>query len=360
MSWPEHGAMPAALSKQLSQARCREIIDFSVNTNPFGPPADLKRKLKEWTDTIYQYTDPSHCTLREHMAEKISCKPDHVLPGNGGAELIFAAARLFANKKVVLIEPTFTEYKQALQANGAEVISFYTNEETRWQWSFQHLKPLLEKSDGIWFCHPNNPTGSVSAKEDIVQLLTYCRAANKLLVVDEAFYDFQQDPFLFHRYIKGNDPIILLRSMTKMYAVPGLRLGYMLASENLIEKINNYLPPWNVNSIAEQAMSYLLNQEAFVNQTVQRLHKEKNRVLKGLQTLKEIEVFPSAVNFYLIRHIKNIDMRPLLTFLAQEGIHARHTYHFPGLDGKYLRLAVKTKSENDQLLQSLARWSGGC
>ncbi|MFB4163474.1 threonine-phosphate decarboxylase CobD [Alteribacillus sp. JSM 102045] len=358
MSWPEHGAMPAALSEQLNQVSNKSIIDFSVNTNPYGPPADIKKKLSDWVHTVHEYPDPNSNTLRKRLAQKLSCNFYNVMPGNGGAELIQAAARLFTNKKVILVQPTFTEYKKALEANGAEIVSYLTNEEEEWKWKFQELEPLLEKADGIWFCHPNNPTGTASASKEIEELLQYCKTNNKLTVVDEAFYDFQESPFLFESFINKNFPLILLRSMTKMYTLPGLRMGYMLASEEIIKKIQIYLPPWNINSIAGQAMMYLINQEEFVHETVQLIQKEKQRVIKQIQALKHITVFPSDVNFYLIRHHNRTDMQPLLKFLVQNGIHARHTYHFPGLNGKYIRLAVKKKSENDQLLHMLTRWSG--
>ncbi|SDH09313.1 L-threonine O-3-phosphate decarboxylase [Alteribacillus persepolensis] len=360
MSWPEHGAMPRALNQQLQQDHAPPVSDFSVNTNPYGPPPGLQQQLMEWTKTVFYYSDPNHQQVRQHLAEKLDIYQNNVLPGNGGAELIFAAARLFANKKVVLMEPTFTEYKQALQANGADVISFQTTEQTNWQWTFEQIEPYISKADGIWLCHPNNPTGTAVWQEELQQLIDYGQQQKKWVVIDEAFYDFQEEPVSYHHKLRDNRYLLLLRSMTKMYAVPGLRLGYILAAEDVIHTLASFLPPWNMNSIAEKAMLYLLEQEDFVKNTVQQIEKEKQRVINELQQLDRLKVFPSAVNFYLLRQQDKRDVKPLLTYMAKEGLHARHTYHFPGLEGRYIRLAVKTEKENNQLLCCLTRWNHTC
>lgn len=356
MSWPEHGAMNEALQQKLQTNR-KDIIDFSVNTNPFGAPPYLLNKMKEWLPSIFTYPDPKQTKLIKEIAKHLGVTEEEVLAGNGGAELIYATARLFTNQTVLLIEPTFTEYRLALTANHARVKSYVTTEETVWQWTVEELEKVTKNVDAIWFCHPNNPTGTTIAPETLASFLTFCRDKNITVVVDEAFFDFQVTPFSFLPYVKKGYPLLVLRSMTKMFAIPGLRIGYMFGQSTLIQQIQSFLPAWNVNSLGEKAMIALLWEENFVKETAERIQLERERVQREIQKLGMFRVFPSAVNFYLLRHADNRDAEPLLRFLAQEGIHARHTYHFPRLEGRYLRFAVKTREENNQLLDVLSRWN---
>lgn len=356
MSWPEHGAMNEALQEKLQTNR-RDVIDFSVNTNPYGAPPYLLDKMKEWLSSIFTYPDPKQTKLKKEIAKHLGVTEEEVLAGNGGAELIYATARLFTNQTVLLIEPTFTEYRLALTANHARVKSYVTTEETMWQWTVEDLEKVAKDVDAIWFCHPNNPTGTTISPNTLDSFLTFCYEKNMTVVVDEAFFDFQVTPFSFLPYVKKDYPLLVLRSMTKMFAIPGLRIGYMFGQRSLIQQIQSFLPAWNVNSLGEKAIVTLLQEQNFVNDTAKRIHVERERVHSEIEKLGTFHVFPSAVNFYLLRHVDNRDVEPLLRFLAQEGIHARHTYHFPRLEGRYFRFAVKTRKENEQLLDVLSRWN---
>ncbi|RSL34643.1 aminotransferase class I/II-fold pyridoxal phosphate-dependent enzyme [Salibacterium salarium] len=360
MSWPEHGAMPDALMKQLNQIRQDQPMDFSVNTNPLGPPDELYYNLPKWVLLSTQYSEPSLQTIKQAISEALNVKPDQVLPGNGGAELIYAAARLFQQKKVILIEPTFTEYRKALEANQAFIVPIYVSESSEWKWSFEHIKIYLENADGVWICNPNNPTGKAADHSELMKLLEYCKMKQKTLVVDEAFYDFQQEPFPFLTYTKNEYPVVQLRSLTKMFTIPGLRAGYMVASENVTHQLNQFFPPWNVNIVAEKAMSSVLHQKQFVEHTVSFISQERDRIKKELDHHTSFYIFTADVNFFLLCHRDFRDTKKLLVFLAENNIHARHTYHFPMLEGKYIRLAVRTKPENDYLINTLLRWNDEC
>ncbi|RSL32061.1 pyridoxal phosphate-dependent class II aminotransferase [Salibacterium salarium] len=356
MSWPEHGAMPDALMKKLNQDKQQPLMDFSVNTNPVGPPHELRQKLPEWALLSTQYSDPSLSSIKQQIADTLNVEPDQVLPGNGGAELIYAVARLFQQKKIVLIEPTFTEYRKALEANQATITSVYVSESSDWRWSFEQVKACLEDADGVWMCEPNNPTGTAANRKELKQLLDYCKATAKTLVVDEAFYDFQTEPFPFVSYTSRDFPVIQIRSLTKMFTIPGLRAGYMMASQEIIDQIQVFLPPWNVNVIAERAISFVLSEQKFVEHTVSYITSERERVKKAVEDETSFKIFSSDTNFFLLCHKDHRDTKELLTFLAEHNLHARHTYHFPILEGKYIRLAVRTKTENNHLIDVLRRW----
>ncbi|MFB5661615.1 pyridoxal phosphate-dependent aminotransferase [Alteribacillus sp. HJP-4] len=359
MSWPDHGAMPHQLRTKLNVSSQEEVLDFSVNTNPLGPPAELLENLKDCFQYLTYYPDPEQLELLQMISYFTGTEPEQVLAGNGGAELIFTTARLFAGKRVLLIEPAFKEYDKALQSVSADIMRHIVYEENNWSWKLDDIGDKLIQCDAIWLCNPNNPSGISLSQEVLEELIDYCALHQIIVVIDEAFYDFQLHPADLLPYIRNNVPLLLIRSVTKMYAVPALRAGYMLGPDFLISELKELLPAWNVNIFAEYALKYAVSEHNHVYKTAEFVAKERNRFLQKLKELYMVP-FPSSVNYFLLRHQDFSDMSALLAYLARSEVHARHTYHFPGLSGRYIRIAVKTKQENDQLAEILQGWCERC
>ena len=227
--------------------------------------------------------------------------------------------------------------------------------EAPWKLEKKHINEAIKDIDVLFLCSPNNPTGVRFEDETIVALVEAAEQAGVYVVIDEAFYDFCEQNKGLQELVHSYSKLILLRSMTKMYAIAGIRLGYMLADEKLIQQVKKRQPPWSVNGLAQKLGLQLLEEDAFVRQSVLSLSTERERMRAELVKL-DFDISPSTVNFYLVSEQKKKDLKPLMLFLAEQGIVARHTYNFNGLNGKYLRLAVKDMQANDRLLHVMAKW----
>ncbi|MDQ0216419.1 threonine-phosphate decarboxylase [Oikeobacillus pervagus] len=354
MKWPTHGSNPTYLYHASGVKTPDRIIDFSVNTNPFGPPAIIKEKWPSWFQAITDYPDPNVTKLHHLISRKVGVSENQILIGNGAAELIQIIGQWLRGKKVLIIQPAFYEYEQACRAYDCQ-IDYFGLTEGDWSLPLQEIGPLLKAYDAVFLCTPNNPTGVVFERKDIIQLIDQCHAHACTLIIDEAFYDFADDTTSYSKYVTNESNIILLRSLTKMYAVAGLRIGYMLASEAIIKQLAKFKPHWSVNALAMLAAETGLLDDPFVQMTRKKIHENRNEIFEFLN-LYQYEYSPSKVNFYLLKDPRLQDQKPLLEFLLQKGIVLRHTYNFPSLEGRWLRVAIKKKEENAILLEALRQW----
>jgi threonine-phosphate decarboxylase len=301
-----------------------------------------------------EYPDPEARQLAELIAEMEGVSPKQLLIANGASECIYLLAKQFANKRVGILEPTFSEYRRACQAHDCDIVSLVATEERNWKYEQQELMKLIEEVDVLFLCHPNNPTGTVMKEDELYALLTAAEKAGTFVVIDEAFYPFWPEGFTAMRWMNEFSRLIVLRSLTKIHHLAGARLGYIAANETVMEKVKTLQPPWSVSRIAQQLALRFLPLEEFVEQTKQMIAEERKRITNTLRACG-YSVSPSVVNFYLLRR-PGCSTEELFFSLLKEGIVPRHTMNFPGLDGRYLRFAVKTKEENDELLHVLKRW----
>lgn len=354
MSLPTHGANPHYLYKALGIDMPAQYIDFSANINPLGPPACLAENWSHFFNSITQYPDPHAAQLTKELAEQVRLSEQSLLVGNGGAEMITLVARLLAGKKVLIIQPAFAEYAEACEVAGCEV-SFYQLSAPNWELELEPLRPLLQQHDAVFLCTPNNPTGVAFSEVAVRALVKECAKENCLVVIDEAFYDFTDDAFSYASLVATNQHVIILRSLTKMFAIPGLRLGYVIADEALVAQLKTYKPHWSVNSIALAAGLICIQEEAYLQQTRAYISAQKQRLVDFFNEYG-FEVSNSVINFYLLREPGTEDSAELLRFLLQKGIIPRHTYNFPSLDGRWLRFAVKSDEDNTVLMEGLRQW----
>jgi len=351
---PSHGANPIALYKSMQLSMPDKWIDFSVNTNPYPFPAEempSRRKMLQW---ITEYPDPESYELKKLLAEKERVKPQQILIGNGASQCIYMIAQLFSGKRIAVLEPTFSEYRAAAKANGCEIVTVITSEEQNWKYDLDELTMVLKKVDALFLCHPNNPTGTVFLLEEMYTLLKTAEESGTYVIIDEAFYHFWIDSYSVLNWLEQFPKVVIVRSLTKMYHLAGVRVGYIVASEKIIWQLKKLLPPWSVNHVAQQISVRLLQMSSFFEITKQAIAEERKRVTSVFQKAGYY-VSPSVVNFYLIREPQG-KTEVLLNEMLKEGLVPRHTYNFPQLSGKYLRLAVRTREENDRLIDFLAGW----
>nr|WP_239094252.1 threonine-phosphate decarboxylase CobD [Bacillus sp. B15-48] len=332
----------------------KEKVDFSANINPLGPPAILKENWQSLFHTITDYPDPKGNLLKEKLANHVGITKDQLLLGNGGAELIYLIARMLAGKRVVIVQPAFSEYEEACRANGC-TIDYHQLQPNQWKWDFANLSSKLDKADALFLCNPNNPTGIYYSKSTVLEILQLCAQKNCFLIVDEAFYDFVLNYEPLIDCISDFKNLLIIRSMTKMYAIPGLRLGYLIANRTIINKLITYQPQWSVNAIALKAGEWCLSNESYRNKTIELVSTEKKRLFSFYQSLN-FQVSLSATNFYLLKEPKLKDQFPFFQFLLEKGIIPRHTMNFPGIDGEWIRFAIKAPHDNNRLMEAVVEW----
>jgi threonine-phosphate decarboxylase len=354
LNWPSHGSNPQYLYEAMGLELPKEYIDFSANINPLGPPAALKDKWADFFREINVYPDPFASQLKKRIAKLEQVSSDSILIGNGGAELITLLARMLTGKKVVIVEPAFSEYETACRANKCEIVC-HQLVEPDFELTPADLRPCLPDADALFLCNPNNPTGIQYSAAMIVSIIEECQKQDCLVIVDEAFFDFLLDYDSLVPYINKFSNLIIIRSLTKMFAIPGIRLGYLLAHPEVVSALSLLQSHWSTNTIALLAGELCLQNESFITETQDFIFNERKRLFAFFKQ-SEFVVSASKVNFYLLQDPLLDDQFTLFEFLIHQGIIPRHTCNFPGLEGRWLRFAIKGYQENNQLMGVLAKW----
>lgn len=354
MNWPIHGSNPQYLFTALNMPMPAQKVDFSANINPLGPPPILKKKWGQLFDTIADYPDPKGHKLKEKLVEREAIEESQLLIGNGGAELISLIGRMLTGKRVVIVQPAFSEYEESCRMNGC-IIDYHQLSSDNWELMEEELLAKLRDTDALFLCNPCNPTGVYYPKSTIIQLIRECEKQECLLIIDEAFYDFLSEYESIVHYIQEYTHLLIIRSMTKMFAIPGLRLGYLMANQGIIDQIAAYQPHWSMNALALKAGEWCLESEVHINETKELIEKERARLFAFYEE-REYIVSPSRVNFYLLKDPTINEQLPFFQFLITKGIIPRHTMNFHGLEGKWLRFAIKGPKENDRLMEAVAEW----
>ncbi len=297
MAPSKHGGMDYAELEALGIAP-EEVVDFSANLNPFGPPPGIKKAMSK-TD-IAAYPDSRASELRRLLADKLQVNEESILVGSGSVELIRLAALAYFGRgdSVLIIEPTFGEYQVACQISGASIIK-QRRAENSFQLNIEETIKLVHRHrpKGIFIDNPNNPTGQYLSLEEFERLLD--AAKDSLVVLDEAYITFVDNVWSSLDMIKGNN-LLILRSMTKDYALAGLRLGYGVAREEIISTMRRICPPWNVNAVAQQAGLMAVAAEGYLRQCQIKLKPAKSYLFAELSRLG-LPPLPSAANFLLVK-----------------------------------------------------------
>lgn len=326
-------------------------LDFSVNINPFGMPGKVKEAAIQGVEQAICYPDPHSRKLRERIGRNYSVSYERILVGNGASELLYAAAAALKPKKGLVCGPAFSEYEKAFLASGTKVGFFLTKREE----GFRVTERLLyevekEKPDMIFLCHPNNPTGRLTEESILKELIKICHREGIYLAVDECFLDMTDRGEEASCLLcgSGSPELLVFRAFTKLYAMPGLRLGYAVAgSAELAEKISRQLPPWNVSRPAQLAGLAALEEKEYAEKSVEYLLKEKARMTQGLKEIG-FYVWPSDTVFLLFEGPDDLQERCL-----EKKIYIRDASSFRGISKGTYRIGIKKQRENDKLLDVL-------
>ncbi|MBR3771279.1 MAG: threonine-phosphate decarboxylase [Clostridium sp.] len=328
-----------------------DIIDFSANINPLGTPPSVLQAIIDSLPEVGNYPDIYCQKLREQIAKFHDVDREHVICGNGAADLIFRLVLALQPKKALVLAPCFAEYEQALKAVGAKVKHYKLNQKT-FVLGADYRKALTDNLDMVCLCNPNNPTGKTIDKELLEEVVIFCRQKKIWLLLDECFLDFLEDEQA-RTYLIDADKgayLFVLRAFTKMYAVPGVRLGYGVCSDTgLLERMYQAGPPWNVSTLAQTAGIAALQEEKFVSQTRAYVKKEKAYLYREFTRL-EIPYWEGEANYIFFRFKEGLKEK-----MIPHGILIRDCGNYQNLDSTYYRIAVKTRECNEKLIEALEK-----
>ncbi len=330
-------------------------MDFSVSLNPLGPQSAVLDAARESLSMAINYPDPRQEEIRDAIAASVGLPAEYVYGGSGASELMLATVRAVQPRRALLFEPGFSGYEHVLKAAGCEAVRHPLKSDEGFRLSFEDAEAMNEEVDIVFVCDPANPTGATI--EDAVFLKIMERARDKGIYVclDESFF------FLSDKASKGNlrnrsdlvknfDNLIILRSLTKVLAVPGIRMGYVLSAPANIEKIIDQLPEWNLSVTGESAMRAglgLICDTDFISRSAAVIDEER-AYMEGV--LKELgyKVFDSTTCFILFKGPPD-----LYDKLLEKGILIRDCTDYVGLSKGYYRIAVKEHSDNEELARAL-------
>lgn len=335
-----------------------QALDFSANINPFGPPENLEPIIKESLNEIALYPDPNYWKLRSAIANFHGLEKENIAVANGAVELIFWAARFFSNPRALIFAPSFQEYAQAVQSGYGDLQYECAKEESNFQHSFDNELPDL-KTNLVFLANPNNPTGQLYPAKTLMNWIK-CHIpenGNHLVVCDESFMPFIQNntEYSLISHALEDSKILILRSLTKILSIPGLRLGYAIGSKKIIEKFNSLMPTWRVNIFAQKIGEKINDYKEFMTDSSGMLELLKNNLVKGLQVNPFLKTFRSSTNFLLLKILNpKFTSTELTKSLLKKGILIRSCNDFFGMEQeRYIRIAVRKENENARLLSNL-------
>lgn len=333
-----------------------DILDFSANISPLGLPEHIKEAMIEAIDGTIHYPDPECVDLRE-----VICRQDGVLMetltcGNGGADLLYRLSFGLKPGKVLLPVPAFVEYEEAMVAAGASMVYYSMGEDLEIHEDF--LDYITEDIDLLIICNPNNPTGLLTDRDFLLRVIEKAQEKDVLVMIDECFLeisrkeaDYSVIPYTEGSLSEGRKfkNLIILKSFTKLYAIPGIRLGYMIGPKEVIQKVNRAGQAWSVSTIAQKAGLAALSKPAYKEAVLFEVEKELKFMKEELRKLP-IRLYEGNVNYLFFRASGMTDLDKKL---EEEGILIRNCSNYVNLSNDYWRVAVRNHEENVRLIRAL-------
>ncbi len=328
-----------------------KIIDFSSNVNPLGFPSSVKNVIKKNTSLLSVYPDPNSSKLKANLENYTSISKRQIVVGNGATEIIYNFCKAFIrkNNRVIIPIPTFGEYEAAVLLQGAHVSYLKTmnlNEK------ISDLQDTITKNNCIFVCNPNNPTGMLVTRKNMLKILEAAYDKSALVFLDECFIELvpASNESLISN-LKEFDNLFILRSLTKSFGLAGLRIGYGLGNKKMIDVLTRIKIPWNVNALAQKAVSAALSSKSHLYKTRKLIKNELTFLTSSISKSKNFSCYPSSTNFILLE--SKIDSKTIQKKLIKKKLLIRDCSTFRGLDNKFIRIAVRTHKENVKLVKAL-------
>ena len=339
MKTSKHGGNLTHLTN-ISGLPADKILDFSANINPMGLPDWLRPVVSSALESIIHYPDPESSNLVAATTERYKCSPDQVLVGNGSSEILHLLPRALGKPRALIPAPSYSDYFSACEAAGLDVEILFLDENSDFVPDIKRLESSLRGDELVFVCSPNNPTGLLVDTEALRQLAN--RNPSTFFVVDEAFGDFVEG----FDSITLNRPrnVLVLLSLTKIFSVPGLRLGCAICEPEIVASVKLIQPTWSVNSIAQAVGSVALRDRDYVERSRRLVNTQRQILEERLRAMDGLTIYPGRANFLLVRiDRQDMDAIALSNRMLTDGIAIRVCDNFHGLDKRFFRVAVKAE-----------------
>lgn len=356
---PLHGGNVHAAARELRRP-IGSILDFSASINPLGPSPKAVRALVDAAQFVQHYPDPDCVSLKRAIERRWHISPERIVVGNGSTELIDVIPRALSIRSAVIVGPTYAEYGRAVGHAGGRTSMVMAKKEEAYRPPLEQVLHELSRQrrarpaiDAVFICHPNSPTGRPCRPQDLHALFGAAARAGAWVIVDESFIEYC-DALTCVPQLLAHSCLLILRSFTKFYGLPGLRIGYSLSSPRVAELLKRHLPPWSVNMVAQRAAEAALVDDRHAGRCLAHVGRERARVATRLSSLYGLTVIPSSANFLLIELPRLFLASAITAELRRRGMLIRDCSSTEGCTARMVRIAVRAKPDNDRLLAALA------
>ena len=344
-----HGGNVHRLARQ-QNISSRKILDFSANINPMGPPEWLRATISRTIEKLVHYPDPESYDLVRAIALQYHVPVEAVVPANGTTELLYHLPKILHRSRAIIPKPSYVDYARVMSLAGITVEPFLLSADKGFAFDPFALSLSLTGDEIVVIGSPNNPTGKVVDPDEILKVAA--DFPKTIFVIDEAFLDFVETG----RSLAGQaDNVITLNSLTKFYAIPGLRLGFGVFPEEYADALRALMPPWTVNSLAQAVGERVFDDERYRHESVQLCTRLRLELKEALEKIPALKIFESSANYLLCRLQNGMGASTLSEKLLQDGIAIRVCANYHGLDDSYFRIAVRTQAENQVLIDAMER-----
>ena len=352
----KHGANLFELSKQYN-FDINNILDFSSNINPFGASRKALGYVSENIDMVSIYPDPEYISLKNAISGYSECKAENIILSNGATSLISNYIKYVSPSKSLLIQPAYSEYESELEAQGSEICRFYLDKDSDFVIDAKKMTDFINENqiDLVILCNPNNPTGTIVSRSDMLDIITGTRAK---FLIDETYIEFsEKDIFTSSPLTTENPNLFVIRGTSKFFGTPGIRLGYAITSDSGAKDfINSKFNLWDINIIASAMGEIMFTDTEYINDTFKKISEEMIYLKSELSRLRNLKVYPSSGNFILCEILRSdLDASDVYGELIKKGIAIRNCSSFNGLSEKFFRICTLRHSENELLISELEK-----
>ncbi len=349
-----HGGNTFDIAQRLG-CNSADIIDMSSNMNPLGPPDSLMDHLKLHMDSIHSLPEVDAAGAVRAFSDAWNLSPSQVLAANGTTQFIYSLPLALGSKKALIVGPTYADYADACNMHNVPVEFVLARKEGAFRPAFPEIERYMRGVDTVFFCNPNNPTGVLTPSRDLASFTD--AHPDVRFIVDESYLPFADAAETESLIPKQLSNVLVLYSMSKIFRIPGLRIGFAIGSEDLIRRQNRYSLPWSVNSLSQAAVAYLMNDRneiaSFISETREFLAKERRIMYQAFQCVPDINLYSSTTSFILAQLGGKHTAQSVFDMLSSKKILIRDCTNFFGLSNRFIRISLKTHEVNQMVIQSL-------
>jgi len=335
-----------------------EVLEFSGPINFLGPSPKALQAVKDNAKLIRYYPDPNPVEFKQQIAKYVGhgVKAENILLGNGSSELIYTITEILPrNFKALIPVPSFSEYEKAALRVGGEPVFIQLPEDFSLEID-KIKKAVTDDTKILCICNPHSPSGTLYGKDELLDLVEFCQKKDIIFSIDENYIEFAEkgEQTTLAGMVKDYENLFVIRSVTKFYGMPGIRFGYGIGAQNLIDKLETMRLPWSINGLAGAVTLAAFNDKEFIENTKTTIAKNREALAQALSKIEGLHVYPSVTNFLLVKILnRKLTSTMLKELLTKEHILIRDCCTFMGMDDSYFRVTVRSEKDNQKLVETI-------